>query len=585
MARELDIQIGVRERAQGREHDSGGAALVAWCGRPSKEFERSRARLGDRTMLLSTKSLGALRLRTKQQVGSAFCLASGRRRAEVSLVGGCAAGLGNLGRMHWSACYHHHHHLQHASSRAWRCRAAVAEATTEAGVVSGSGHGSKAEKTAVWKAPLDFKFIRDNVEEVESNCRDRNNPADPRLVAELYAKYLQRNQELAELQQARNANAKKLKGKMSKEERDVLIGDGKSLKEQIAALEGTVEEVQMELQREGQKIPNMTHPDVPVGGEECSTLLETVGSRPEFDFKARDHLELGESLDLIDFESAASVTGSKFYYLRNEAALLELALVNYSMGKAVARGFVPMITPDLVRTEVLEKCGFQPRAENTQNYGVRDSDLCLTGTAEIPLGGSVMNSLLEEDSLPLKMAGFGRCFRTEAGAAGSASKGLYRVHQFSKVEMFVVCTPEQSDQLHQELIDIEVEMFKELGLHFKVMDMASHDLGAPAYRKFDVEAWMPGMERYGEISSASNCTDYQARRLSIRYRPGAKPGQKKPKNVFVHTLNATACAVPRMIVAILENFQQEDGSVLIPEVLQPYMGGVKKIQAREATSE
>jgi len=416
------------------------------------------------------------------------------------------------------------------------------------------------------------------VDQVKANCKNRNAAADPQLVAELYESYLEKKQALAEVQQNRNANAKKLKKKMEKEERDALINDGKKYKEQIAVLEQALEEVEVDLQREGQKIPNMTHPDVPIGGEECSNTLETVGKQQDFGFKVKDHLKLGETLDLIDFEAAANVTGSKFYYLRNEAALLELALVNYSMSKAVSKGFTPMITPDLVRTEVLEKCGFQPRAENTQNYSVANSDLCLTGTAEIPLGGSVMNSLLDESSLPIKMAGYGRCFRTEAGAAGQASKGLYRVHQFSKVEMFVVCTPEQSEELLQELIEIETDMFKELGLHFKVMDMASHDLGAPAYRKFDVEAWMPGMERYGEISSASNCTDYQARRLNIRYRPESKQGEKKkPKNVFVHTLNATACAVPRMIVAILENFQQEDGSILIPEVLQPYMHGRKVI--------
>lgn len=465
-------------------------------------------------------------------------------------------------------------------SSSFRCNASTVATESSSSVGLDHKEESKTDHSAtVWKAPLDFKFIRDNVEDVVSNCQARNaKSAKPELVVDLYQKYLTRNQDLAELQQLRNSNAKKLKKKMSKEERDVLIADGKKYKEQIAGLEQVVEEIEIELQREGQKIPNMTHPEVPVGGEECSTTLETVGSQESFAFETKDHLQIGEKLDLLDFESAANVSGSKFYYLRNEAALLELALIHYSMSKAVSKGFTPLITPDLVRTEVLEKCGFQPRAENTQNYSVVDSDLCLTGTAEIPLGGSVMNSLLEESALPMKLAGYGRCFRTEAGSAGQASKGLYRVHQFSKVEMFVVCTPEQSDQLHQELIDIEVEMFKELGLHFKVMDMASHDLGAPAYRKFDVEAWMPGMERYGEISSASNCTDYQARRLNIRYRPEMKPGEKKkPKNVFVHTLNATACAVPRMIVAILENFQQEDGSVLIPEVLQPYMFGIKQI--------
>lgn len=555
-------------------------------------------------MLFSTtKTMSALRWRTNHQVvntttdemkllagqvGRALSVDAGRAASarpgavacSAARIGARTSTLGDnattgLGQLHreWASS-------RQGCAAGWRCLATVTENDVDLIAEKKPKEGS-GELPTVWKAPLDFKFIRDNVEEVESNCRDRNSDAEPRLVAELYAKYLERNQDLADLQQARNANAKKLKGKMSKEERDVLISAGKSLKDQIAVLEQAVEAAQIEMQREGQRIPNMTHPEVPVGGEEDSVTLQTVGQSPAFDFEAKDHLQLGESLDLIDFETAAGVTGSKFYYLRNEAALLELALINYSMSKAVSRGFVPMITPDLVRTEVLEKCGFQPRAENTQNYSVSNTDLCLTGTAEIPLGGSVMNSLLEESALPMKMAGFGRCFRTEAGAAGSASKGLYRVHQFSKVELFVVCTPDQSEALLGELMDLEVEMFAELGLHFKVMDMATHDLGAPAYRKFDVEAWMPGMDRYGEISSASNCTDYQARRLSIRYRPKAKAGEKKkPKNVFVHTLNATACAVPRMIVAILENFQQEDGSVLIPEALHPYMHGIKTIEPK-----
>ena len=218
-------------------------------------------------------------------------------------------------------------------------------------------------------------------------------------------------------------------------------------------------------------------------------------------------------------------------------------------------------------------------------YSVENSDLCLAGTAEIPLGGYFMDQILQEDQLPVRVAAFGHCFRTEAGAAGAAGKGLYRVHQFSKVEMFVLGTPDQSEALHQELLDIEVELFAELGLHFKVLDMASADLGAPAYRKFDVEAWMPGLERYGEISSASNCTDYQSRRLNIRYKPTPKPAEggkkpKKQKNVFVHTLNGTACAVSRMLVAILESHQEEDGSISIPEALWPYTGGLEKISPK-----
>lgn len=307
----------------------------------------------------------------------------------------------------------------------------------------------------------------------------------------------------------------------------------------------------------------------------------------------KNHVDVLESLDLIDFDSASVVSGSKFYYLRGAAAMLELALVNWALQCAMAKGFTPITTPDLVRESVLEKCGFQPRADNTQTYSVTDSDLCLTGTAEVPLGGIYMDKVVEEAVLPIKMAAFGHCFRTEAGAAGAAGKGLYRVHQFSKVEMFVICTPEESDALHEELIGIEEEMFTALGLHYKILDMPSGDLGAPAYRKFDVEAWMPGLQRYGEISSASNCTDYQARRLNIRYRVAAKPDaargddteapkKKKAKKgsptAFCHTLNATACAVPRMIVAIMENFQQADGSVVVPEVLRPYLGGLAVIE-------
>lgn len=248
------------------------------------------------------------------------------------------------------------------------------------------------------------------------------------------------------------------------------------------------------------------------------------------------------------------------------------------MSRAVARGFVPYSTPDLVRAPSVEKCGFQPRAEGTQVYSIEGSDLCLTGTAEIPLGAIHMDDTLAEAQLPLRLCGFGHCFRTEAGAAGAATRGLYRLHQFSKVELFILATPEQSDALHAELLEFETALFTELGLHFKVLDMPTHDLGAPAYRKFDVEAWMPGLNRYGEISSASNCTDYQARRLNIRYRPaGADAAGKKQPLRFVHTLNATACAVPRMLIAILENNQQADGSVVVPEALRPFLGGMERI--------
>lgn len=466
---------------------------------------------------------------------------------------------------------------------------AAAEAST-----SGAAHAEQQPQTPAFKAFVDFKFVRDNLELVRRNCAQRLSGADPDRVAQLYEAYCALQQETDALRAARNENSSTMKGKLETEQRTALVARGKALKSDLEGLEARLAALEDTLQAEGQRLPNLTHPDAPAGGEEHAAVLREVGAQRAFGFKARDHVAIGEDLGLIDFESGALVSGTKFYYLKREAALLELALINWAMHRAVAAGFDPCTTPDLVRESVFEKCGFQPRADNTQIYGVRDSGLCLTGTAEIPLGGLYMDQILDETQLPIKVAAFGHCFRTEAGAAGAAGRGLYRVHQFSKVEMFVVCTPEQSDAVHAELIELETSMYADLGLHFKVLDMPTGDLGAPAYRKFDIEAWMPGLERYGEISSASNCTDYQSRRLNIRYRPkpaevtdgaGKKGGggAKRAPTAFAHTLNATACAVPRLIVSILENNQQEDGSVVVPEALRPYMMGIDVIRARMAS--
>ncbi|GER48500.1 serine--tRNA ligase [Striga asiatica] len=353
------------------------------------------------------------------------------------------------------------------------------------------------------------------------------------------------------------------------------------LKDKLVTLEEYLLKLTDELQQEAQSVPNMTHPNAPVGGEDCSSVRKQFGKSREFSFLIRDHVQLGKDLDLFDFDAAAEISGSKFYYLKNEAVMLELALVNWAVAEVMKRGFVPLTTPEIVRSSVVEKCGFQPRGTNTQVYSIDGSDQCLIGTAEIPVGGIHMDSIIADSSLPLKYVAFSHCFRTEAGAAGAATRGLYRVHQFSKVEMFILCRPEESDSFHEELIQIEEDLFSSLGLHFKTMDMATEDLGAPAYRKFDVEAWMPGLGRYGEISSASNCTDYQSRRLGIRYRPESSNSNapKKGKGSsaptqFIHTLNATACAIPRMIICLLENYQQENGSVVIPEPLRPFMGGI-----------
>ncbi|KAG5543946.1 hypothetical protein RHGRI_016634 [Rhododendron griersonianum] len=433
-----------------------------------------------------------------------------------------------------------------------------------------------------WKAAIDFKWIRDNKAAVAVNVKNRNSNANLELVLDLYERMLNvQKQEVERLRAERNVVANKMKGKLEPSERQKLIEEGKNLKEGLVTLEEDLLKLTDELQQEAQRIPNMTHPEVPVGGEDCSALRKMIGSPREFGFPVKDHVQLGKDLDLIEFDAAAEVSGSKFYYLKNEAVLLEMALINWTITEVMRRGFTPLITPEIVRSSVVEKCGFQPRGENTQVYSIEGSDQCLIGTAEIPVGGIHMDSILTESALPLKYVAYSHCFRTEAGAAGTATRGLYRVHQFSKVEMFILCRPEESDSYHEELIGIEEELFSSLGFHFKTLDMASVDLGAPAYRKFDVEAWMPGLGRFGEISSASNCTDYQSRRLGIRYRPEASSStnpQKGKGNLappqFVHTLNATACAVPRMMICLLENYQQEDGSVVVPEPLRPFTGGL-----------
>lgn len=427
-------------------------------------------------------------------------------------------------------------------------------------------------------AAVDLKYVRANVDAVRQNAVNRGVDADIDRVVELYDGVLALIREVGDLRAARNANSNLMKQSgrtMAPEEKTMAKADGKAIKEKLSRFEARLGELEKQLSVEAARIPNMTHPAVPVGDEENATLLATHGVKRDFEsegFSPRGHLEIASELDLVDFENAARVVGNKFYYMRNAGALLELALVNWSMATAAAKGFTVMTVPDVARETVVAGCGFAPRGPASQVYRLEESDLCLAGTSEILLGGYYSGQIIDKTELPVRMAAFSHCFRREVGAAGAAARGLYRVHQFSKVEMFVIATPEQSEKIHEELLEIEEHMFSALGLHYRVLDMPTLDLGNPAYRKIDIEAWMPGRHSYGEISSASNCTDYQARRLGIRYRESRKD------NRFAHTLNATACAVPRMIVAILENFQRKDGSVVVPEVLRPYLGGLEVIE-------
>jgi seryl-tRNA synthetase len=422
---------------------------------------------------------------------------------------------------------------------------------------------------------LDLKYVLANVELVKQNCRDRH--VSPEILEEidhvvrLDGEYRIVLRDVEELRRRQNEVAQSTGKEKDPAKRSELVSEGKGLKTTAAEKEETLRALEAELKDRLGRVPNMTHPDAPVGsGDDANVELRIVGTPRTFSFKPKDHLEIGRALDLIDFETGGKVSGSGFYFLKNDAVMLDLALQQFAMQKLARAGFTPVITPDLARIQILEGIGFNPRGNETQVYSVENTDLCLVGTAEITLGGMLADTVLEEKDLPRRFVGLSHCFRTEAGASGRASKGLYRVHQFTKVEMFAFTTPEQSGPLHLELLNLEEEIFQELGIPYRVIDTCTADLGGPAYRKFDLEAWMPCFfdgGGFGEVTSTSDCGDYQARRLNIRYKSEGQKGTR-----FVHTLNGTAVALSRAIIAILENYQREDGLVDVPAVLVPIMG-------------
>jgi seryl-tRNA synthetase len=416
---------------------------------------------------------------------------------------------------------------------------------------------------------LDIRYVVAHAEAVALNTQNRNVKADVQAVVEAYRT---RNVALTELEQTRaeaNAIAKSMKDKVEPEERQRRVDQGRALKLRVAELEQTVAALEPELDQRLRALPNLTHPDVPLGNtDDDHRELRKVGTPRALGFQALDHVELAEKLDLVDFEAGAKVAGQKFYFLKNELVLVDMALQRFTLEMLRKKGFTLVVTPDLARPDILEGIGFNPRGTETQVYSIAGHDLCLVGTAEITIGGMYQDAMLEPEQLPIKIAGISHCFRTEAGSGGRESRGLYRVHQFTKVEMFIFCDGDTSvsDAHHAELLAIEEEIFQALEIPYRVLDIASGDLGAPAYRKFDIEAWMPGRGAYGEVTSTSNCTDYQSRRLNIRART-AESG--KPK--LVHTLNGTAVATSRGLIALLENHQQADGSVVMPAALRPYL--------------
>src|SRR5918912_121848 len=369
---------------------------------------------------------------------------------------------------------------------------------------------------------LDLRYIRENPEAVAENCKNRGVAADIGLVVGLADERSRLIQELNELKQRQNQLAKLVGAERDPEARENLIADSRRTKELIPENEAELAAVEGRLREEMLKIPNMTHPDAPIGRDESDNVeIRRVGEIPDFDFEPKDHVEIGERLGIIDFEAGTKVAGSKFYFLRKDAVLLELGLVRYALDVLMGHGYEPAITPDLARDEALVGTGFIPRGPETQIYSIEDSDLSLIATAEITLAGSLAGGILGEEKLPIRLAGLSHCFRTEAGSHGRASRGLYRVHQFTKVEMFAFTAPEQSEAMHHEMLEIEEHIFQGLGLPYRVVDICTGDLGGAAYRKYDLEAWMPGRSDYGEVTSTSNTTDYQARRLRVRRRgPG-----------------------------------------------------------------
>ncbi|MER6010314.1 serine--tRNA ligase [Streptomyces bluensis] len=415
---------------------------------------------------------------------------------------------------------------------------------------------------------IDLRLLREDPDRVRASQRARGE--DVALVDALLSADERRRSSGVRFDELRaeQKTLGKLIPKASGDEKAELLKKASQLAADVKAADAERDTAATETQELLLRLGNLVHPDVPVGGEEDFVTLETHGEIRDFaaeGFEPKDHLELGQILGAIDVERGAKVSGSRFYFLTGVGALLELALVNAAMAQATAAGFTPMLTPALVRPQSMAGTGFLGQAAQDVYHFDKD-DLYLVGTSEVPLAAYHMDEILDADRLPLRYAGFSPCFRREAGSHGKDTRGIFRVHQFDKVEMFSYVAPEDSQAEHQRLLEWEKQWLTSLGLPFRVIDVASADLGASASRKFDCEAWIPTQGKYRELTSTSDCTEFQSRRLSIRVRDGKTV---RP----LATLNGTLCAVPRTIVAILENHQQADGSVRVPEVLRPYLGG------------
>lgn len=427
---------------------------------------------------------------------------------------------------------------------------------------------------------LDIKLIRESPDLVRTNLTKRGDPQVVKMLDDLINCDREWRQSLTKLNDLRHkrrqttadiAIAKK-KGKDASER----ISEAKNVDVEITKLEKQVGAFEQQVHDYLMRLPNLLHETVPIGKDEKDNAeVKKWGNPPKFSFPIRDHMDLGTALDIVDVERAGKVAGARFFYLKGAAVLLDMALVNFALDEMFRKGYTPVEPPYVMRRKPYEGVVALGDFEDVL-YKIENEDLYLIATSEHPMAAMYMDEVLMGGDLPVKLAGFSTNFRKEAGAHGKDTRGVFRTHQFNKIEQFIFCRPENSWQLHEELLKNAEELVQKLGLAYRVVNVCTGDIGIVAAKKYDIEAWMPAQNAYREIVSCSNCTDYQARRLNIKYRE--KEGEA-PKG-FVHTLNSTALATGRTIVALIENYQQEDGSIVVPEVLRKYMGGIEEIAAK-----
>ena len=413
---------------------------------------------------------------------------------------------------------------------------------------------------------LDIRYIRENADRVQESAKNKGYDISIASLLETDKRRRELQQQVDELRTQRNEIASQMKGGKPAPE---LVEKGRSLKGKLAELESELHDVDADFQAQMDAVPNVTLEDVPLGGEEDSVEVKAWGDKRQ---SAEDHLEFATQRGWLDFERGAKVAGTKFYYIKGDLMLLENAIYQYALNLLISKGFTPMTVPHMVSGRVARGSGFAPKSDKESNeYFIDGEDVMLIGTAEAPLTGFHADEIIDEKKLPLLYAGYSPCYRKEAGAAGKFSRGLFRVHQFNKLEMYIFCTPEQSVQMHEKILSIEEEIWQNLGVPYHVVNIAAGDLGAPAAKKYDIEYWSPVDNQYRELTSCSNCTDFQARNLNIRVRRSDGSLQ------VLHTLNGTAVSLARSLVAIIENYQTDDGKLRVPEVLRPYLGNREEL--------